>query len=60
MATVTATGLTRHIGARTLFSGVSFKLSSGDRMSLSGRNGSGKTTLLRMLAGTETLDSGTV
>jgi ATP-binding cassette subfamily F protein 3 len=60
MATVTATGLTRHIGARTLFSGVSFKLSGGDRMSLSGRNGSGKTTLLRMLAGTETLDSGTV
>jgi ATP-binding cassette, subfamily F, member 3 len=60
MATVTATGLTKNIGARTLFTGVSFKLGPGERMALSGRNGSGKTTLLRALAGEVGLDSGTV
>ena len=60
MATVTATGLTKNIGARTLFSGVSFKLGPGDRMALSGRNGSGKTTLLRTLAGEVGIDAGAV
>ena len=60
MATVTASGLTKNIGARTLFSGVSFKLTPGERMALSGRNGSGKTTLLRILAGESGLDAGSV
>ncbi len=58
MAIVTASGLTKTIGARTLFSGVSFKLDPGDRMALSGRNGSGKTTLLRTLVGELSLDGG--
>ena len=49
MPVVTASGLTKRIGARTLFSGVSVKLDRGDRMTLSGRNGSGKTTLLALL-----------
>jgi ATP-binding cassette, subfamily F, member 3 len=57
---VTAAGLTKQIGARTLFAGASFKLERGDRMTLSGRNGSGKTTLLRMLAGDVGLDGGTI
>jgi ATP-binding cassette subfamily F protein 3 len=60
MATITATGLTKRIGARALFSGVAFKLGAGDRMALSGRNGSGKTTLLRTLVGEQGLDGGTV
>ena len=60
MATVTASRLTKAIGARTLFSGVSFKLERGERMTLSGRNGSGKTTLLRMLAGEIGADEGTI
>ncbi|MGI9021001.1 MAG: ABC-F family ATP-binding cassette domain-containing protein [Solirubrobacterales bacterium] len=60
MATVTASGLTKSIGARTLFRGVSFKLEPGERMALSGRNGSGKTTLLRTLAGELGLDAGTI
>ncbi len=58
MAIVTASNLTKTIGARTLFSGVSFKLEPGDRMALSGRNGSGKTTLLRTLVGELSLDGG--
>ncbi len=60
MATITATSLTKNIGARTLFQAVSFKLEPGDRMALSGRNGSGKTTLLRTLTGEQSLDAGTV
>jgi ATP-binding cassette subfamily F protein 3 len=60
MATVTASGLTKNIGARTLFSDVSFRLNPGDRMTLSGRNGSGKTTLLRTLVGELGLDAGTL
>ena len=58
MPVVTASGLTKRIGARTLFSGISIKLDRGDRMTLSGRNGSGKTTLLRILAGDASADEG--
>jgi ATP-binding cassette subfamily F protein 3 len=57
---VTAAGLTKHIGGRTLFADVSFKLERGDRMTLTGRNGSGKTTLLRILSGEASLDRGRV
>jgi ATP-binding cassette, subfamily F, member 3 len=60
MAAVTASGLTKSIGARALFSGVSFRLGPGDRMALSGRNGSGKTTLLRALAGEVGIDDGAI
>ena len=60
MAVVTASGLTKAIGARTLFADVSFRLERGDRMTLSGRNGSGKTTLLRTLAGEAGVDGGRV
>ena len=60
MPVIQASGLTKHIGGRTLFSDVSFKLERGERMTLSGRNGSGKTTLLRMIAGEAGLDAGTI
>jgi ATP-binding cassette subfamily F protein 3 len=57
---ITASGLAKHIGGRTLFTDVSFKLDRGERMTLSGRNGSGKTTLLRMLSGEAGIDAGTL
>ncbi len=60
MPVVTASGLAKQIGARTLFAEVSFKLDRGERMTLSGRNGSGKTTLLRMLAGEAACDEGRI
>ena len=60
MPVVTASGLTKRIGARTLFSQLSIKLDRGDRMTLSGRNGSGKTTLLRVLSGEASGDEGTI
>ena len=51
MAIATATNIDVYVGGRALFADVSFRLSSGDRMTLAGRNGAGKTTLLRVLAG---------
>lgn len=39
------------IGARTLMSGVNFRVAAGDKVGLVGRNGAGKTTLTKILAG---------
>jgi len=38
-------------GGREVFRGLSFALSSGEAMVVSGRNGAGKSSLLRMIAG---------
>ncbi|HQV40405.1 MAG: cytochrome c biogenesis heme-transporting ATPase CcmA [Moraxellaceae bacterium] len=43
---------------RTLFAGLSFRLSPGQVMQVAGPNGSGKTTLLNGIAGLFPLDSG--
>ena len=58
MAIATASNLGIHVGGRPLFADVSFKLETGDRMTLSGRNGAGKSTLLRILSGEIQADSG--
>src|SRR4249919_128196 len=60
MPVITASGLTKRIGGRTLFGELAFKLDRRERMTLSGRNGSGKTTLLRTIAGEAGLDGGTI
>jgi heme exporter protein A len=46
-----AEGLTAIRGERLVFHDVSFALSAGGALILTGRNGSGKSTLLRLLAG---------
>lgn len=45
---------------RTLFEGLSFRLSSGQALLLEGRNGSGKTSLLRTLCGMRQPDAGEI
>ncbi len=53
-------GLGRRFGARWVFRGISFELSQGDRLAVTGSNGTGKSTLLRCIAGLLTVTEGTV
>ena len=48
------------VGSRTLMSGVSFRVDTGDRVGLVGRNGAGKTTLTRVLMSEVLPSEGTV
>ena len=48
---LSVTDLEIRVGARTLMSGVSFRVGPGDKVGLVGRNGAGKTTLTKVLAG---------
>ncbi len=48
---LTATGLAKSFGERTLFLELDIALTPGTRLGLLGPNGSGKSTLLRVLAG---------
>ena len=50
----------KSFGSRSLFDGISFAISDGDRIGLIGPNGSGKSTLLRLLAGLTSPDSGVI
>lgn len=53
-------GVTKTVGARTLFEEVSIAFSPHNRYGLTGPNGSGKTTLLKMIAGFEELTKGNI
>ncbi len=55
---VSLRSIAKSFGARTLFTGITFTLHQGERVGLIGANGSGKSTLLRILAGSQTPDSG--
>ena len=52
--------LTKSFAGRALFEGVTWNVSQGDRVGLTGPNGSGKTTLLRLLTRQESADDGKV
>ena len=52
--------VTTHYGAQVVLQGLSFKISSGQKLGLIGPNGSGKTTVLRALLGEETPTGGSV
>jgi heme exporter protein A len=47
-------------GFARLFSGLSFRVSAGEALVVTGANGTGKTTLLRMLAGLSAPTAGTI
>ncbi len=57
---ITASGLTKAHGPRTLFRDVSLQVSAGRRIALVGGNGAGKTTLVEMLLGEQEPDVGEV
>ena len=57
---LTASGLTKSFGPRTLFKNVSLQLGSGRRVALIGTNGTGKTTLLEILTGLQEADAGEI
>ena len=57
---ISVSALEKAYGTQTLFSGVAFQLTPGNRYGLVGANGSGKSTLLRILAGEEEPSDGTV
>ena len=48
---LSAVELSCHRGGRTVFTGVSFAVSSGEALTVTGRNGAGKSSLLRTIAG---------
>lgn len=60
LAPLTARGLVRSYGDRTVLDGLDLTVPPGTRLALIGENGSGKSTLLRLLAGLERPDAGTV
>ncbi|MBA4188221.1 MAG: ABC transporter ATP-binding protein [Planctomycetaceae bacterium] len=57
---LTATGISKSLGGRPLFSGLDLMLSPGTKLGLLGPNGSGKSTLMRVLAGQTDPDTGVV
>jgi ATP-binding cassette subfamily F protein 3 len=48
---LSAEGLTKSFGSRTLFRDLSFRIRYGDRIAIAGPNGCGKSTLLSLLLG---------
>ena len=48
------------VGARTLMSGVNFRVAAGDKIGLVGRNGAGKTTMTKTLAGESAPSGGSI
>ena len=57
---LTASGLSKSFGDRTLFDDVGFEIEHGWRVGLIGPNGCGKTTLLRMIIGDESITGGSL
>lgn len=52
--------LTKSFNGKSLFKSLSFTVSPGEKVAITGASGQGKTTLLKMLAGISSPDSGTI
>ncbi len=59
-ALLSARGITRTIGPRTILNDATLDVDDGARVGLIGPNGSGKSTLMRVLASVEAPDTGSV
>ncbi|MDN5859557.1 MAG: ATP-binding cassette domain-containing protein [Pseudonocardia sp.] len=57
---LTAEGLSKAYGSLEVFTGIDLAVDRGAKVVVLGLNGAGKTTLLRILAGTESADTGRV
>jgi heme exporter protein A len=57
---LTVAGATKEFNRRTIFRDVSFSLTEGNSLAITGRNGSGKSTLVKVIAGLLTPTRGTV
>jgi len=60
MSLLSARGVAKAYGPRTLFESVNVTVRDGERVGLLGVNGTGKSTLLRVLAGQEVADVGVI
>ncbi|MEN9839587.1 MAG: hypothetical protein RL177_1066, partial [Bacteroidota bacterium] len=58
MTYLSVENLSKAFGLKTLFSGLTFGISRGEKTALIAKNGTGKSTLLRILAKQEPQDSG--
>lgn len=58
MALLSASGVSKSFGERTLFSDVGFNINEGDKIGFIGSNGCGKTTLLKLITGELSVDDG--
>ncbi|HET6488099.1 MAG TPA: ABC-F family ATP-binding cassette domain-containing protein, partial [Spirochaetia bacterium] len=57
---LTATGLAKSYGGRTVFRGVDVEVTRGEKLVVVGVNGAGKSTLLRLISGREAPDEGSL
>ncbi|MDR1470153.1 MAG: ABC-F family ATP-binding cassette domain-containing protein [Spirochaetaceae bacterium] len=57
---LTATGIGKRYGEKTVLSGLDLSLDAGERLVVAGKNGAGKSTLLRILGGKEAGYAGSV
>jgi len=60
MRAISVQQITKFLGGRPLFEGISFTLTERDRCGLIGRNGCGKSTILKIIAGLLVPDEGKV
>jgi heme exporter protein A len=57
---LTAVDLACHRGGRDVFGGVSFSVTSGEALAITGRNGAGKSSLLRIVVGLVRITAGSL
>lgn len=60
IASVAISEVSKSFGAASVLEGISFSIAKGEFVSVIGPSGCGKTTLLRILAGLESVSSGTI